>query len=75
MTDSIRKPQPLCREEVNCDYRVGGYCTYREIIRAVFSETQDKYHVGAHCIINLADTYDLPCKDLDEKDRELGTMR
>ena len=68
MTDSIRKPQPLCREAFNCRYRVGGYYTFREFFRTIFSGPQDKDRYGAHCIENAADTCELPCKELDKED-------
>ena len=67
MTESTQKPQHACQEELNCRYKVGSYCTYREIIRAIFSDTQDKDRWMAHCTVNLADTCDLPCKDLDRE--------
>ena len=67
MAESIKRSQQQCREESNCDYRVGGYCTFREIFRAIFSGTQDKDRYGTHCIENAADTCDLPCKELNKE--------
>ena len=68
MTESTQKPQYACQEELNCRYKVASYCTFREIFRAIFSDTQDKDRYGTHCIENAADTCDLPCKELDKED-------
>ncbi len=67
MTESTQKPQHACQEELNCHYKVGSYCTYRKIFRAIFSGTQDKDRYGTHCIENAADTCDLPCKELNKE--------
>ncbi len=73
MTDTIQKPQPSCLEELECYYhKADGTCTFRKHVKAMLSVFQDEFHRGANCIVNLADTYDLPCNDLDEKGRQRG---
>ena len=46
MTESTQKPQHACQEEFNCSYKVSSYCTYREIIKAIFSDTQNEDRWG-----------------------------
>jgi len=64
LTEKTTQP---CRVEFNCFYKEDNHCSYREIIRAIFSDTQDKDRWMAHCTVNLADTCDLPCKDLNRE--------
>ena len=72
MTDSTQKSQPPSRAELNSFYKVGDSCSFEQQIEAMLSVLQGKYHKGSNCIVNLADTYSLPCIDLDEDGRLRG---
>ena len=72
MLNKFEKPKTLCRDSIECYYKADGTCTFKEHIETILSVLQDEYHKGSNCIVNLADTYNLPCKDLDEKGRQRG---
>ena len=72
MSNISGNSKSLCQESIECYYRVDGNCTFRKNVKAMLSVLQDKYHKGSTCIVNLADTYNLPCKDLDEEGRKSG---
>ncbi len=63
----------LCQESVECYYKVDGTCEFKNYVIAILSVLQDEYHRGSNCIVNLADIFDFPCKNLDEDGRQGGT--
>ena len=72
MNNSIKKPQHPCWAEFKCFYRTGNTCTFRQQVETQLSALQDIHHKDCNCIINFADTYSLPCIDLDEDGRQHG---
>lgn len=72
MTASIVKSQLPCREELNCFYKIGNGCSFRQQVKAMLSVLQGKYHRGSNCFVNIADTFEFPFKNLDEEGRQRG---
>ena len=72
MPNISEDPKTWCKESIECYYKTEGTCTFWEKVRELLTEHQEKYHKGSNSIINVADTYELPCKVLDEKGRQHG---
>lgn len=68
----IQKPQHPCWAEFKCFYKIGNTCTFRQQVETMLCSLQDIHHKGGNCIVNFADTYTLPCTDLDEDSRQHG---
>ena len=72
MSQLVEKPKHPCWAEFKCFYKVGDGCSFGQQVEAMLSVLQEKYHEGSNCIVNLADTYSLPCIGLDEDGRRRG---
>ena len=72
MSQLTGKTKQPCWAEFKCHYRVGNNCSFWQQLEVMLSVLQEKYHKGANCIVNLADTYSLPCIGLDEERRWRG---
>lgn len=70
MLNKSGNQKTTCQEAIKCYYKAGRVCNFRKNVRAMLSVLQEEYHRDSECIVNLADTYNLPCKGLDNKGRE-----
>ncbi len=69
LTGTTKHP---CWAEFKCHYRVDNTCRYWEQVRAMLSVLQEKQHKGASCCLDLIDTFQAPCLQLDEEGRKRG---
>ncbi len=67
-----RTPKRLCYESITCYYYAPGICTFWDKAEEVLRIRHEKYHKGLNSVINIADTFELPCKILDEEGRQRG---
>ncbi len=61
-----------CWAEFECYYKANYTCTYWEQLTAILSVLQEKQHKGASCCLDLIDTFQEPCLELDEEGRRRG---
>ena len=66
------KTKHPCWAEFKCYYKVNDTCTYWEQVKAMMSALQEKQHKGTSCCLDLIDTFQEPCLELDEEGRRRG---
>ena len=66
ITGNTKNP---CHESITCYYKADDTCTFLEKIKDLLIAHYEEYHKELNSSINIADTYELPCKIIDEDDR------
>ena len=67
-----RTPKILCHESITCYYYADGTCTFWDKAEEFLKKRHEKYHKELNSVINMADIFELPCKNLDEEGRQRG---
>ncbi len=62
----------LCRESIECYYKSDGTCTFLEKAGELLIDHYEQCYKGFNSVANVADTYEFPCKIIDEDDRQRG---
>lgn len=62
----------LCQESITCYYKADGDCTFLETMKDLLIDHYEECHKELNSSIDIAETYELPCKVLDEEDRQRG---
>lgn len=65
-------PKILCLESIVCYYKADDTCTFLEKVKDLLIDHYEEYHKELNSSINITETYELPCKLLDEDDRQRG---
>ena len=72
MLTILGNTKTLCRESIECYYKINGSCTFLEKMKDLLIDHYEKFHKELNSSINIAETYELPCKLLDEDERKRG---
>lgn len=61
-----------CQESITCYYKADATCTFWEKVAELLIDHYKECHKELNSSIDIAETYELPCKVLDEESRQRG---